>query len=89
MTKSDLVGKVSEDCDLSAAEAKRVVESVFENVGDALINGDMFRYHGFGTFKVRSRKARMGRNPHTGAALQIAASKSVGFKVAPKLKEKL
>ena len=77
MTKSDLVDAVAGRADMSKAEAGRAVDAVLGSVGDALGNGDSVSLVGFGTFSVRHRAARMGRNPQTGATMQIAASKRV------------
>jgi len=89
MNKSDLVDAVAGKADMSKAEAGRAVDAVLGSVGDALGNGDSVSLVGFGTFSVRHRAARMGRNPQTGAAMQIAASKVPGFKAGKALKDKV
>ena len=89
MNKSDLVDAVAGRADMSKAEAGRAVDAVLGSVGDALGNGDSVSLVGFGTFSVRHRAARMGRNPQTGATMQIAASKVPGFKAAKALKDKV
>ena len=89
MNKSDLVDAVASKADMSKAEAGRAVDSVLGSVGDALGNGDSVSLVGFGTFSVRHRAARMGRNPQTGATMQIAASKVPGFKAGKALKDKV
>ena len=89
MNKSDLVDSVASKADMSKAEAGRAVDAVLGSVGDALGSGDSVSLVGFGTFSVRHRAARMGRNPQTGASIQIAASKGVGFKPGKALKESL
>ena len=89
MNKSDLVDAVAGRADMSKAEAGRAVDAVLGSVGDALGNGDSVSLVGFGTFSVRHREARMGRNPQTGAAMQIAASKVPGFKAGKALKDKV
>ena len=89
MNKSDLVDAVAERADMSKAEAGRAVDAVLGSVGDALGNGDSVSLVGFGTFSVRHRAARMGRNPQTGATMQIAASKVPGFKAGKALKDKV
>ena len=88
MNKSDLVDAVANDSDMSKAQAARAVDSVLANVGDALGNGDSVSLVGFGTFSVRHRAAREGRNPQTGASMHIAASKVPGFKAGKGLKGK-
>ena len=87
MNKSDLVDAVASRADMSKAEAGRAVDAVLGSVGDALGNGDSVSLVGFGTFSVRHRAARMGRNPQTGATMQIAASKVPGFKAGKALKD--
>ena len=89
MNKSDLVDAVASRADMSKAEAGRAVDAVLGSVGDALGNGDSVSLVGFGTFSVRHRAARMGRNPQTGATMQIAASKVPGFKAGKALKDKV
>ena len=89
MNKSDLVDAVAGRADMSKAEAGRAVDAVLGSVGDALGNGDFVSLVGFGTFSVRHRAARMGRNPQTGATMQIAASKVPGFKAGKALKDKV
>ena len=89
MNKSELVDKVAGRADMSKAEAGRAVDAVLGSVGDALGNGDSVSLVGFGTFSVRHRAARMGRNPQTGATMQIAASKVPGFKAGKALKDKV
>ena len=89
MNKSDLVDAVAGIEDMSKAEAGRAVDAVLGSVGDALGNGDSVSLVGFGTFSVRHRAARMGRNPQTGATMQIAASKVPGFKAGKALKDKV
>ena len=89
MNKSDLVDAVASRADMSKAEAGRAVDAVLGSVGDALGNGESVSLVGFGTFSVRHRAARMGRNPQTGAAMQISASKVPGFKAGKALKDKV
>ena len=89
MNKSDLVDAVAGKADMSKAEAGRAVDAVLGSVGDALGGGDSVSLVGFGTFSVRHRAARMGRNPQTGAAMQISASKVPGFKAGKALKDKV
>ena len=89
MNKSDLVDAVASRADMSKAEAGRAVDAVLGSVGDALGNGNSVSLVGFGTFSVRHRAARMGRNPQTGASMHIAASKVPGFKAGKALKDKV
>ena len=80
MNKSDLIDAVAGDADLSKASAGRAVDAVLDGIAGALGNGDSVSLVGFGTFSVRHRAAREGRNPQTGAAMHIPASKVPGFK---------
>lgn len=91
MTKAELIDKVAETkgLDLSKKAVGDVVDACFEAIGKAIKKDRRFSYPGFGTFTVRSRKARVGRNPQTGAEIRIKASKTVGFKPAPGLKSSL
>jgi len=75
--------------DMSKADAGRAVDATLSAIGGSLSGGDSVSLVGFGTFSVRHRAARMGRNPQTGATIQIGASKSVGFKAGKALKESL
>ena len=87
MTKADLIDKVADDTNISKAEAGRLVNSVLDNMTSSLAGGDTVTLVGFGTFSVSSRAARMGRNPQTGAAISISASKVPRFKPGKALKE--
>ena len=89
MNKSDLVDAVAQDGDMSKASAARAVDSVLANIGDTLGKGESVSLVGFGTFSVRHRAAREGRNPQTGASMHIAASKVPGFKAGKGLKDKV
>ncbi len=76
-------------CDLSKKAAGEIIDSVFELIAKDIKKSKRFSYPDFGTFTVRKRKARTGRNPQTGEKLKIKASKTVGFKPAPTLKASL
>lgn len=86
MNKTELIDAVAEAADLTKAESSRAVDAVVAAVTKALKDGDAVTLVGFGTFQVRDRAARTGRNPKTGEALKIKASKSVRFKPSPALK---
>ena len=75
MNKADLIDSVADATDMSKAEAGRALDAVLNGIAGALSQGDSVALVGFGTFNVRERAARMGRNPATGATIQIAASK--------------
>ena len=87
MNKSELIDAVSEGSELSKAAASRAVDSMITAVTDALSNGDQVSLTGFGTFLVRERAARSGRNPRTGETIQIAAAKNPAFKAGKALKD--
>ena len=89
MTKADLIESVAVKLDLPKGQAERVVQLVFDDIVQALRNGDKVNISGFGTFAVSERKARTGRNPKTGEAIDIPASKSAKFKPGKSLKDEL
>jgi len=86
---SELAEKLATDHDLSKAQAKRVLEAAFAAVADAVASGQEVTIPGFGKFKASDRAARQGRNPATGDAIQIAASKKAAFVAAKPLKDRL
>ena len=85
MNKSDLVDAVASSADLTKASAARAVDATLDAIGGALGNGDSVSLVGFGTFSVRHRAARDGRNPQTGATIKIPAKKVVKFKAGAEL----
>lgn len=87
MNKSDFVSAVADSAELSKADAGRAVDAMVEVVKKALKKGDTVTLVGFGTFSVRKRAARQGRNPQTGATIKIKASKSPAFKAGKALKD--
>jgi DNA-binding protein HU-beta len=90
MTKAELLDTIAKaNKDLTKKQVATVVDAVFQSVGNAIKKDSTFSYPGFGTFKVRKRKAREGRNPQTGETIKIKASKTVGFKPAKALKDRL
>ena len=89
MNKADLIDAVAEDSDLTKTSAARALDSAIENITNALKGGNSVTLVGFGTFTVRQREARMGRNPRTGEAIQINASRVPGFKAGKALKDAL
>ena len=89
MNKAELIDAVADDSDLTKASAARALDSAIENITNALRGGDSVTLVGFGTFTVRQREARMGRNPRTGEAIQIKASRVPGFKAGKALKDAL
>lgn len=92
MNKQELIDAVAKKCqkhELSKAAVKDVIEAAFEEIAKAIKKEKRFQMPGFGTFAVKTRKARTGRNPQTGEEIKIKASKTVGFKPAPSFKESL
>ena len=89
MTKADLIESLATKLDLQKSLAERAVNTMFEDIEAALQKGDKVNISGFGTFAVSARKARSGRNPKTGATIEIPASKSAKFKAGKSLKDKL
>jgi len=87
MNKNDLVQAVADEANLSKADAGRAVDAVVTAVGNALKQGGSVSLVGFGTFLVRERAARTGRNPRTGEEIAIAASKNPVFKAGKALKD--
>jgi len=87
MNKAELIDHVAANADLSKAAAGAAVEAVLGGVTGALSNGDSVSLVGFGTFSVAARAARTARNPRTGEAIQVAASKAPKFKAGKALKD--
>jgi len=87
MNKTELAEAVAESADLSKAAAVRAIDGVVEAITGALKDGDTVSLVGFGSFLVRDRAARAGRNPKTGETIQIKASKAPAFKAGKALKE--
>jgi len=92
MTKAELIDAVLKDVknvDISKKALSEIIDATFDEVKKAIKKEKRFSYPDFGTFSVKKRKARTGRNPQTGETIKIKASKSVGFKPAPKFKDSL
>ena len=87
MNKAELIDAVAESADLSKAAASNAVDAVFDVITNALKAGDSVTVVGFGTFSVKQRAARSGRNPQTGATIQIPASTLPAFKPGKALKD--
>jgi DNA-binding protein HU-beta len=91
MNKSDLVDALASQADMTKADASRAVDALFAPdggiVASALKRGARVQITGFGTFEAKHRKARMGRNPRTGQAIHIAATKTPGFRAGKGLKD--
>lgn len=87
MNKNDLVATVASTTGISKADAAKAVDGVFNAITSALKKGEEVRLVGFGTFAVAARAATTGRNPRTGATIQIPASKQPKFKAGKGLKD--
>jgi len=89
MNKADLIQAVAEKSGLTKKDSASAVDAIFNSISDSLAKGENVQLVGFGTFEVRSRKAREGRNPATGEAIKIKASKAPAFKAGKALKDKV
>ena len=89
MTKNELAEQVASRTGLPASQARQVLETTIESISDELARGGEVALAGFGKFSVSHRAARQGRNPSTGATIQIAASKAAKFSAASALKKRL
>ncbi|MEP5232010.1 MAG: HU family DNA-binding protein [Alloalcanivorax sp.] len=87
MNKSELIDAIAANADISKADAGRALDSTLEAVTGALKKGDSVSLVGFGTFAVKRREARDGRNPQTGQTIKIAAANVPGFKAGKALKD--
>lgn len=87
MTKADLVEKVSREAEMTKKDAEQLVEIIFESIIGSLNKGEKIELRGFGSFRVRERNARKGRNPKTGASVDIPAKRVAYFKPGKELKE--
>jgi len=87
VNKSELIDAMADSADLSKAESGRALDSFLSSVQGALASGEQVSLVGFGTFSVKNRAARAGRNPQTGAPIQIAASNVPSFKAGKALKD--
>lgn len=89
MNKQQLINSIATQSDISKAQAKSALEATLAGITSALAEGDNVALIGFGTFSVRERAARTGRNPRTGEELHIKAAKVVGFKAGSALKNSM
>jgi len=87
MNKGELVEKIAEGADITKASAGRALDSLISSITEELAGGGDVALVGFGTYKVNDRAARTGRNPQTGAEIQIAAAKAPAFKAGKALKD--
>lgn len=87
MTKADLVEQVASEAEMTKKDAEQLVEIIFDSIIGALNKGEKIELRGFGSFRVRQRDARKGRNPKTGTAVDIPAKRVAYFKPGKELKE--
>ena len=87
MNKAELIDAIALSADISKAAAGRALDATFDAIAETLKNGDQVSLVGFGTFQVKDRAARTGRNPQTGEPIQIKASRAPGFKAGKALKD--
>lgn len=87
MNKTELIASVAQKSDLTKKDAEKAVKAVFSAVSESLKKGDKVQIIGFGTFEVRARKAREGRNPRNNKPIKIPASKTPAFKAGKQLKD--
>jgi DNA-binding protein HU-beta len=87
VNKSELIDSISEAADISKVQAQKVLEAVLESIGQALSKEDTVTLVGFGSFSVKTRSARQGRNPKTGEPMTIKESKTPMFKPGKGLKD--
>jgi integration host factor subunit beta len=90
MTKSDLIEQLAENNgDLTKRDAETIVNSIFDSISDALVDGDRVEIRGFGSFTVRERDSRDARNPKSGELVKIPAKKTPFFKTGKELRERV
>jgi|SRR5689334_12177215 nucleoid DNA-binding protein len=89
MTKQQIIDTVATTCERPKAEVEKIVDSVLGEIGKALRSGERVDLRGFGSFTVKDKKARQGRNPKTGETIQIAARRAAAFKPSKELSDGL
>lgn len=87
MNKKELISSVAEMNDMGQKEVEVILNATLETIQDALVEGEMIDFYGFGKFSVTQRAARKGRNPQTGESIDIAAKNAVSFKPSKGLKD--
>lgn len=89
MNKTELIAAAAERSGMTKKDTEKVLNAVLDTVTAALVAGDKVQVSGFGIFEVKEREARMGRNPHTGEVMEIAASRVPAFKASKTMKDAL
>ena len=87
MNKSELIDRIADQADISKSQAERALTAATDQITNELASGGSVSLVGFGTFQVKARAARTGRNPQTGEALELPAKKAPSFKAGKALKE--
>ena len=87
MTKADLIKDVAQAVEMSGKDAEVIVDTIFENIVKSLRGGDKIEIRGFGSFRTRQRNARIGRNPKTGARVEVPAKRIPFFKPSKEMKD--
>src|SRR5712692_7575617 len=87
MTKADLIDEISKISSLTKKETETIVNTIFDNITDALSKGDKVELRGFGSFRIRHRNSRKGRNPKTGSSVDVPQKRVPFFKVGKRLRE--
>ena len=87
MNKTELIAAVSQAVGLTKKDTERVINAALDAITASLVEGEKVQLSGFGTFEVKDREARIGRNPHTKEAIEIPATKVPGFKASKTLKD--
>ena len=89
MNKTELIAAAAESTGLTKKDTEKVLNAALESIAAALAQGDKVQISGFGSFEVKEREARVGRNPQTGEAMEIAASRIPAFKAGKTLKDRV
>lgn len=89
MNKTELIAAAAESTGLTKKDTEKVLNAALESIAAALAEGDKVQISGFGSFEVKAREARVGRNPQTGEAMEIAASRIPAFKAGKALKDRV
>ena len=89
MTKKDLADKIAEKTGITERLARQLLQTMLDNMAEALVNGNTLEFRDFGVFKTKIRRARLGRNPKAGTAVQVPARRVAVFKAGKELKERI
>ena len=89
MTKADLIARVSQAVEMTRKDSEIIVETIFESIAKALQASEKIEIRGFGSFRTRQRQPRIGRNPKTGARVEVPSKTVAYFKTSKELKERI